>query len=302
MLEIVFLGTGSGIPTPKRNHPSIWFRYEDKNWLWDCGEGTQRQLFNARINFMKIDRIFITHWHADHWAGLIGLIQTMNLEKRNRTLSVYGPDAERFVGDILDLDYWGPRFQIKGIDVPYEGGEATVLYKTGSFEISSIPVDHTVPAVAYCFREKESWNVSLEKAAKYGLKQGPLIGKLKDEGEITFKGKEIKLEDVAVSKPVLKVVYSGDTKICDNVEKISKDATLLIHEATFLNENEKKRLHTGADEAAKLAHRANVSRLILTHFSRRYTDIRQMLSESRRYFRNTDLAEDFMHISLKPDA
>ena len=84
MLEIVFLGTGSGIPTKRRNHSAIWLGYENESMLWDCGEGTQRQILHAKVNFMKIDRIFITHWHADHWAGLIGLIQTMNMEKRKR--------------------------------------------------------------------------------------------------------------------------------------------------------------------------------------------------------------------------
>ena len=136
MLEIVFLGTGSGIPSKRRNHAAIWLRYEGETLLWDCGEGTQRQLLKAGINFMKIDRIFITHWHADHWAGLIGLIQTMNLEKRRKALHIYGPDAERFVGDILDLDYWGPRFRV----VPN-----TALSKVVELPISTLSSITTLP-------------------------------------------------------------------------------------------------------------------------------------------------------------
>ena len=91
MLEIIFLGTGSGIPDKKRNHSSIWVQHEEECMLWDCGEGTQRQLMEVKKSFMKIDRIFITHWHADHWAGLIGLMQTMNLEHRKKPLYIYPP-------------------------------------------------------------------------------------------------------------------------------------------------------------------------------------------------------------------
>ena len=302
MLEIVFLGTGSGIPTKRRNHPAIWLRYEGEYFLWDCGEGTQRQLTLAKISFMRINRIFITHWHADHWAGLIGLMQTMNLERRKEPLYIYAPEAERFVGDILDLDYWGPRFKIVPVDVPYEGEEEKIIYKTGQFHISSIPVNHTVPAVAYCFKENDSWNVDMKKAGKYGLRQGPLVGKLKDKGEIEFKEKKIKLEEVGVLKSGSKVVYSGDTKKCDTLIKLAKQADLLIHDSTFgedMEEEGKKPMHTGAKEAALAAKQAGVKKLILTHFSRRYADVRPLGEEAKKIFPNTEIAEDFVRIKLK---
>lgn len=298
MLEIVFLGTGSGIPSKRRNHAAIWLRYEGENLLWDCGEGTQRQLLKAGINFMKIDRIFITHWHADHWAGLIGLIQTMNLERRRKALHIYGPDAERFVGDILDLDYWGPRFQIVPHTVPSEGDEISSLLKTKDFEIFSTPVKHTVPAVAYCFKERDRVNVDLKKAAQFGLKQGPAIGKLKSKGVIDFKGKRVRLEDVSDITKGTKVVYSGDTKSCRNLELISENADMLIHDATFVEEKE-NRMHTGAKEAAQIAKKANVKRLVLTHFSRRYQDMKEMEKEAKKLFRDTVIAEDFLRLTLK---
>jgi len=299
MLEIVFLGTGSGIPSKRRNHAAIWLRYEGDSFLWDCGEGTQRQILQAKINFMKIDRIFITHWHADHWAGLISLIQTMNLEKRKKTLYIYGPEAERFVSDILDLDYWGPRFRVVAVNVPFEGNEITTLLKTKNYYISSTPVKHTVPAVAYCFKERDSWNVDLKnRGKKYGLRQGPLIGKLKKKGELIFKGKRIRLEDVGIIKKGNKVVYSGDTKTCDNLLKLSRDADVLIHDATFIDEKE-NRMHTGAKDAARMAKKAGVKKLILTHFSRRYVDVRPLEEEAKKLFENTTVAEDFMKITLK---
>jgi ribonuclease Z len=299
MLEIVFLGTGSGIPSKKRNPAAIWLQYESECMLWDCGEGTQRQLMNAGLNFMKIGKIFISHWHADHWAGLIGLMQTLNLEKRKKPLWIYGPEAERFVGDILDLDYWGPRFRIIPKNVPFEGSEVSTVLKEGKFKILSIPVEHTVPSVAYAFQENDSWNVDIKKAEQlYGLKQGPLVGKLKDKGSLVFKGKTISLEEVGILKPGIKLAYSGDTRPCKNLITLSKDADLLICDATFAEEM-KTKMHSGAKEAGQLAKKAGVKQLALTHFSRRYQDVRELEKEAKKAFPNTIVAEDFMRIKLK---
>lgn len=299
MLEAVFLGTGSGIPSKRRNPAALWLQYEAKCMLWDCGEGTQKQLMTAGLNFMKINRIFITHWHADHWAGLIGLMQTMNLEKRKRSLEIYGPEAERFVGDILDLDYWGPRFRVIGKDVPYEGSEPVQILKEDRFKILSIPVEHTVPSVAYAFQEDDSWNVDIKKAEQlYGLKQGPMVGKLKDKGSIVLKGKTVTLEDVGVLRPGIRLVYSGDTRTCQNLLTISKGADLLICDATFGDEME-TRMHSSARETALLAKRAGVKRLAITHFSRRYQDVRELENDAKKVFPNTFAAEDFMRVKLK---
>ena len=106
-MKIVFLGTSAMVPTAKRNHPAVLMINNGDYLLFDCGEGTQRQMAKARLSTAKIDYIFITHWHADHWAGLIGLMQTMNMEGRKKPLYIHGPEAERFIGDLLDLDYWG---------------------------------------------------------------------------------------------------------------------------------------------------------------------------------------------------
>jgi ribonuclease Z len=160
-------------------------------------------------------------------------------------------------------------------------------------------VEHTVPSVAYAFQENDSWNVDINKAeALYGLKQGPLVGKLKDKGSILLKGKTIKLEDVGIHKPGIKLVYSGDTRPCRNLITLSKDADLLICDATFAEEMETK-MHSGAKEAGQLAKKANVKRLALTHFSRRYQDVRELEKEAKKAFPNTIVAEDFMRLKLK---
>ncbi|NIO19722.1 MAG: ribonuclease Z [Candidatus Aenigmarchaeota archaeon] len=300
MLEITFLGTGSGPPTKARNHSSIYLHYDQDNFLFDCGEGTQRQMIIAKgISFMKIDHIFITHWHADHWIGLIGLLYTMNLEGRRRSLYIHGPDAERFIGDILDLDYWGTGFRVIPKNVPFEGNRETKVYESKNFEIISIPTKHTVPSVAYAFRERDKVNVDMKKAGKlFGLRQGKLVGKLKEKGEIEFKGKKITLKDVAVVKPGIKVVYSGDTEPCENIVKISRNADILIHDSTFFEVME-DRMHSGAKEAAKIAKKANVKNLVLTHFSRRYTNLKELEDEARKVFKNSHAAKDFMNVLVK---
>ncbi|MBI4176180.1 MAG: ribonuclease Z [Candidatus Aenigmarchaeota archaeon] len=302
MLEIVFLGTVSGIPTRKRNHSSIWLQYSsetEESLLWDCGEGTQRQMLKAGVNFMRIGGIFITHWHADHWAGIIGLLQTMNLEKRTEPLRIYGPEAERFVDDILDLGYWGPRFEVVPVEVPFEGSGITGLYKSKDFEILSTPVRHNIPAAAYCFKENDAWGVDIKKAEKlYGLKTGPLVGKLKEHGEIEFKGRKIRLEDVGIVKRGIKVVYSGDTKYSENLVKLASGADMLIHEATFL-ETEAGDMHSSPKDAAMVANQAGVKKLVLTHFSRRYQDAKPLEDDARKAFPDTVAAEDLMRLTLK---
>jgi ribonuclease Z len=171
--------------------------------------------------------------------------------------------------------------------------------KEDRFKVLSIPVEHTVPSVAYAFQEDDSWNVDIKKAeALYGLKQGPLVGKLKEKGSIELKGKKISLEEVGIHKPGIKLVYSGDTRPCQNLLTISKAADLLIHDATFAEEDESK-MHSGAKEAAQIARKAGVSQLYLTHFSRRYQDIRELEKEAKKFFPNTVVAEDFMRIKLK---
>jgi ribonuclease Z len=302
MITITFLGTVSGIPSIKRNHPAIALEYFSDYrdvLLFDCGEGTQKQLMKSNVSFMQIKKIFISHWHADHFAGLIPLIQTMNLEKKNDPLTIYGPEAERFVSDIVDLGYFGLRFPVKAVDVPFEGSEISVVDETDDYRILSIPVYHSVPTVAFCFEEKNKWNLDDKKLDKFGIKRGPWLKRLKKEGEIEFKGKKVKIENVGHVKKGLRVVYSGDTRPCENIVKISKDADLLIHDGTFLEEDVGSKAHADVKEAARMAKKANVKELILTHISRRYTDLKELEEQATNVFKNSKIAYDFMKVELK---
>jgi len=302
MITITFLGTVSGIPSLNRNHPAIALEYFSNYrdvLLFDCGEGTQKQIMKSDLSFMNIKKIFITHWHADHFAGLIPMIQTMNLEKRQKPLTIFGPEAERFVSDILDLGYFGLRFPVKAVNVPFEGNKITVIDETEDYVIETIPVYHSVPTVAFCLREKDKWNIDEKKLSKLGLKRGPWLRKLKKEGKVKQGNKTIKIEDIGYVKKGLKVVYTGDTKPCNNVLKISKDADVLIHDATFLEEDVSEKAHASVKDAAEIAKKAKVKALILTHISRRYTDVKELEDEAKKVFKNTLLAKDLMKISVK---
>jgi ribonuclease Z len=301
MIQITFLGTVSGIPSKERNHPAIALEYfgeEKDTLLFDCGEGTQKQLMSSGISFMKINKIFISHWHADHFAGLIPLIQTMSLEKRNDELKIFGPEAEKFVSNILDLGYFGLRFPVEAANVNFEGSKAEIVDETMEYKVLSVPVLHTIPSVAYCFQEKDRWSISTRKLKELGMKSGAWLKKLKKFGKAEWKGKDVRIEEVATVKPGLKVVYSGDTRPCDNLLEISNEADLLIHDGTFLEEEGSKG-HADVKQAAKIAKDAKVKQLVLTHISRRYTDATELEEEARKIFPNTRVAYDFMKVKLK---
>ena len=180
-INITFLGTGAAIPSLKRRPAAILFHFGSEYFLFDCGEGTQLQLQKVRISPMRIKSIFITHWHADHFAGLLPLIETLHLSRRRDELDVYGPEASRFIDSMVEMSYWGIGFRV----VPKDCGEQDVekLMETDSYEIYSIRVKHSVPAVGYCFKEKDHWSIDVKKAENFGL-AGRQLREIKEGGEI----------------------------------------------------------------------------------------------------------------------
>ena len=302
-IKLVFLGSGSSVPTVERNHPGIFLDYEGDLMLWDCGESSQRQMMKAGLKLMKINHIFITHWHADHFAGLIGLIETFNLGQRKKTLTVYGPEASRFIDAFSELSYWNFGFELKAVDVDFENG-ITKLFENRSYKILSVPVKHSVPAVAYCLEEKDRWNIDMKKARKLGLEEGPMLEKLKEKKKVKIGSKTIWLKDVAVKTQGKKIVYSGDTAPCNNVKRLAKGADLLIHDSTFLEGPEEARKeslderHTSAGEAAEIAKNAKVKKLILTHFSRRYKNINALIKKAKKIFPKTEAAYDLKKVVI----
>ncbi len=301
-IEITMLGTTAGIPTPNRNHAAIYVRYHGKEeycCLWDCGEGTQRQIFRSGVNFMRLSDVFISHWHADHFAGLLGLLFTMNMEKRKEQLNIFGPEAEKWVDNILNLGYAKLTYPVKKRDVWHEGTEIQTLVDETEFMIQATPAKHGVPAAAFAFVEKPRIKLDKEKLKKLGLPdRGKVYQKLKDDGTAMIKGRKIALEDVSFAEAGKKVVYSGDTLPSKNIVKLAKGADLLIHDSTFFEEDEDKDWkHSTVDQVLAIATEANVKQLLLTHISRRY----QNYEELQKYIsgmKNVSIAHDLMKVVI----
>lgn len=268
MLEIVFLGTGGIMPTEERNVISIALRHEGEVILFDVGEGTLRQMKIAKINPMKIEKIFITHFHGDHYLGLMSLVQTMTLWNREKPLHVYGPKyTYNFIQNYLQSGFFRPSFQI----YVHELGEKKMDFD--GYEIWSFKVEHGVPALGYVFKEKDKRGTfDLEKIAELGLKPGPWMKELEIKGRITINGETIYLEDVTREKRKgVKVVYSGDTEPCERIELFSEKADILIHEATYLCDKDKNEsYHSTVNEACEVARGSKAKLLALVHRAPRY--------------------------------
>jgi len=300
-IEITILGTTAGIPTRERAHAALYLSYKGKNefcYLLDCGEGTQRQILLADLNPMKLDEIFITHWHGDHYFGLPGLIDTMGFENRLKPLTIYAPEAERFT-NLLDLGYSSKGFKITPKNVPVKGCQIKELLETGDFKIVSVPVRHDVAAVAYSLIEKDRVKINKEKAKKVGLPaQGLIYREIKEKGRVIFEGKKIEFEDISLVEKGKKIVYSGDTEICDNLTRLVQDADLLIQDCTYFDsEKFEKYGHASLEDVVKMVEQAKVKRVILTHISRRYRDLEKLRRKVRDYPTLT-IAEDFMKVTI----
>ena len=305
MIELTILGTTAGAPTKERGHSATAVKHNGKAYLFDCGENTQRQAKIAGISLLKIKSIFITHWHADHFAGLIGLIQTMALLERKEPLYIFGPKPGKLIVDtILKLNeqaHFIEKLNL-GYDLIVREVEEGLVLAEGEIIVECTKALHTLPAVSYKFSEKDKpGRFNLKAAKSLGLKP-PQLGELQ-RGNIQKVGsKTIKPSDVmGEPRPGLKFVYSGDTGYNEQLVKFAEGVDLLIHEATYteeMAEQGKMRGHSTAAQAATIAKKAKVKELLLTHFSSRYKDTKGHLAEAKKIFKNTKIAQDFASIEL----
>lgn len=297
-MEIIFLGTSSAVPTLERNHPSIALRAFAEVMLFDCGEGTQRQLIEAKISPMKITKIFISHFHGDHILGLGGLIQSLGFRGREKDLDIYGPKGlHKIINAISSFGY----FQINYNLNIHEIQDGTVI-ETEDYVVECAKVEHNIPSYAYSIREKKKPLFLREKAEELGIPPGPLYGKLHNGEEVEFEGRIIKPEQVlGEAKKGKKISYSGDTRPCEAMIRLARDSDILIHESTYEAEDHQRAVdnaHSTSVEAAEIAKEAEVKELVLTHISTRYTSDKNIKSEAQKVFKNTKVARDYMKIDL----
>ena len=299
-MKLIFLGTGGSIPTPKRGLPAIAVRREGELLLFDCGEGTQSQMARVGLSPLKLDTIFITHLHGDHFLGLAGLVQTMSLQDRKRKLEVFCPwgEGER-IESYLRIPHYTLAFEVEVRELK-PGDEV----KRKGYRILTSDVDHPVPSIAYALVEDERpGKFYPEKAIALGVKPGPDFSLLKSGASIRLRDGVVEPEQVmGPPRPGRKIVYAGDTRPCDQVVELSRDADVLIHDCTLddeLVDKAAESAHSTPSDAAGIAKRAKVKQLVLLHVSPRYTGDKVLLEQAKKIFPNTVVARDLMELEVK---
>ena len=298
-MQILFLGTSGSWPTPKRNVSAVAVKRGPEVLLFDCGEGTQRQFMLSPFSYMQVTRIFVTHFHGDHFLGIPGLVQSMTMNDRQAPLEMYGPRGMKdLVHRLLTLGYFKPGFEVPVQEV--RGGD---VLDFGEYVVRAIDAEHTVPALTYALEEKERpGRFDLEKAKALGIPPGPLYRRLQGGRSVTVEGKTF-TPDMVLGPPRRgrKVVYTGDTMPTAALVAFAKGADVLIHDATAessLEEKANRYGHSTAKQAAVVARDAGVGRLVLTHVSPRYEESGPILADAAPVFPNTVLAEDFTQIDV----
>ena len=295
-MEIVFLGTGSMMPTMERAQTALVMSYWEEHMLFDCGEGTQRQLRIAGISQAKITKIFLTHWHGDHFFGLPGLLENMAKHKEQKEIHLYGPRGTKlYVKKLVDAFFIKNKITIFTHEISKNG----VVVDDPRYTITATYVKHSIPCVAYAFQEKPKRKINMDYLQSQGISPGPLIKPLQEGKPITFRGKKISVNKATHLEHGKKVALILDTKMDTACIKIAQDADLLICEATFhsgLQDKATDYYHLSAKEAALIARKAKAKKLVLTHFSQRYTDIKELEQEAKEEFSNTVMAADFLKL------
>jgi ribonuclease Z len=300
-MRITFLGTAGSWPTKERSASAIALDTERELLLFDCGEGAQRQFFQSSVSFMRVKRVFISHFHGDHFLGLPGLIQSMGLNNRTEPLEIYGPaDSKEMVDRVLSLGYFTLRFPLSVH--PLNPGQSIPL---NGYTIRTALADHPVPALAYRLDEgPKRGRFNPVRAKELGI-QGADFGRLESGESVRVNGQLIHPEDVmGPPREGRSFVYSGDSAPSEEIRKLAAKATVLIHEATTgadLEAEANRWGHSSAQQAAELAREAEVTTLLLTHFSSRYKETAPLEAEAQRRFPRAQAARDLMdHLILQP--
>jgi len=288
------------MPTKARNLPSVVVRRENEVIMFDCGEGTQKQMVLSKIGFNKKMKIFITHMHGDHVLGLPGMFQSMSLLGRSKELDVYGPQGVR---DFVESVNRTVQFQLVFPLRIHEVGPSTLLNEP-YYEIKAVRANHVVPCLCFGLVEKpKPGRFNLKKAQTLGVPKGPLWKKLQLGQDVKIGSRIVRSSDVVGSpRPGAKLVYAVDTRPCSAVRRLAANADLLIHDGSFddsMRDKAKEYGHSTASEAANLARQAQVKQLALMHISAMYNNPSVLLRQARKIHRKTVIASDLMVIEVK---
>ncbi|MET0400905.1 MAG: ribonuclease Z [Cystobacter sp.] len=301
ILRLTFLGTSAAQPTLHRNLSGLAVKANTDLLLFDCGEGSQRQMVRYGTGF-TVDAVFFTHFHADHYLGIIGFLRTLGMMGRDSAVQLYGPPtARRLLHQAVHLGVESLSFPVE----IHELRDGDTVQRRG-YSVQAVAVDHRINALGYVLQEDERpGKFNLEKVKALGVPHGPLYGQLQ-------RGEPVRMDDgrtiqpgevVGEPRPGRRLVISGDTRPCPALVKAARDADLLIHESTFSDDEQARALetrHSTAREAAQVAREAGARRLILTHLSSRHdTDPSKLLTQAREEYKGpVEVAHDGLTVDL----
>ena len=324
MIEVIFLGTSAMVPTKDRNASSILINYNEELLLFDCGEGTQRQMNIANVNRNRVKKIFITHWHGDHVAGLIGLIQTIgnqlnqdNKNKKNKKNNLNDEYDDEVYKELPSLEIFGPigtkehmdhllktcifdnrvNIKIKEFDCP----ELKKIIETEDYYIDTINLDHKAKCLGYSFIEKDRIKIKKEYLTKHKIPEGPHLKNLSNGKNSVYKGITINVDDATFKTTGKKITFVIDTCACNNAILLAKNSDVLISESSYKSDLEDKAAeykHMTSKDAAYLAVNSNSKKLILTHISQRYKSCDELVNDAKLIFEDTICAHDFLKIKI----
>ncbi|WP_059360294.1 ribonuclease Z [Parachlamydia acanthamoebae] len=289
--DLIILGTSSQQPTRYRNHGAYLFRWNNEGFLFDPGEGTQRQFIFANVAPTVINRIFISHFHGDHCLGLGSILMRLNLDKVTHPIHCYYPASGKRYFDRLR---YGTIYHENIHVIEHPVSEAGVVHDDGAFKIEATFLDHAVENIGWRITEADTRKFDSEKLRAYGI-LGPKVKELQKHGHLTIDRNPVSLDDVSHIRKGDSIAIVIDTRVCPQAVEIAKNAKMLLCESTYLEEHQElayRHYHMTAKQAAQLAKDANVKELILTHFSARYLNVGKMETEARTIFPQTHAAED----------
>lgn len=304
-IKIVFLGNSASAPTSLRNLTSVLINYNGQGYLFDCPENTQQQIMKSKQSAMKINDIFITHMHGDHYFGLFGLLSSFKLNNRTTELNIYVPKGEKKSLEMLIkltiFDKHKPEYKINIKEI-----EKGKIFENQEIIIETVLLDHNIKTNGYIFKIKDKiGKFNKAKALKLKIPEGPLFAELQKGKSIKINGKTIKPEqvmDYKFKKIGKKIAYFCDTLVLKKIPKEIMNTDILIHESTFFEEDREKAKivkHTVAEDLLSFSKKAKIKQLYLVHISGKYTDLEDREKQLHKKFKNLKIAENLEEIEIE---
>jgi ribonuclease Z len=299
--EVVFLGTSSQVPTRDRGHNAFFVRWDELGILVDPGDGMQRQLIHAGIAASQITHIAITHFHGDHCLGLAGAVQRISLDRVPHAIEVFYPASGQVYFDRLRrASIFDDHAQITPRPLEIPPGAEVVAGRAGTLTFRARALDHSVDCVGYRFQEDEGRRMLPEALAAAGVR-GAAVGELARRGAIEVGGRTVRVDEVSVPRPGQALAVVMDTRVCPAAKELARGADLVVAESTYLGSEQAEataRGHMTAADAATVARDAGARRLVLTHFSQRYTSLTAFGEEARAIHPDVVVAEDLAVVAV----